>query len=125
MRFRPYFLFKRGFKGLPPPPIAEQVRDRWTKSICRQSLISILVSCLLSVSQMKYSLSSSSFSGSFLAIYYGMQNKGKDFAECKTAECDFSEYNTAPDTRIRFCRIQNSRIRFCRIQNSRIRFCRI
>ena len=38
MRFRPYFLFKRGFKGQPPPPIAEQVRDWWTKSICRQPL---------------------------------------------------------------------------------------
>ena len=38
MRFRPYFLFKRGFKGQPPPPIAEQVRHRWTKSICQRSL---------------------------------------------------------------------------------------
>ena len=48
MRFRPYFLFKRGFKGLPPPPIAQQVRDRWTKSICRRSLMSYKYICLLS-----------------------------------------------------------------------------
>ena len=45
MRFRPHFLFKRGFKGLPPPPIAEQVRDRWTKSICRRSLNVLNVLC--------------------------------------------------------------------------------
>ena len=38
LRFRPYFLFKRGFKGQPPPPIVGQVRDRWTKSICRRPL---------------------------------------------------------------------------------------
>ena len=43
VRFRLDFHFNRGFKATPLPPIAEQVRDRRTKSVCRRPLRPIIV----------------------------------------------------------------------------------